>query len=97
MKESEEVKRLKTEKFQRMEALKKEKRVKIKALRPIRPWSTGGIKIFQPGDVLDLPESEAKEFCETSFNGYSGESGLKNSKYAQAQIVRAEYVPVAAA
>ena len=92
MKESEELQRLKTEKQKNLESLKTEPKVKIKALRPIRPDSLGGVRVLRVGEIAEVAASEAKEFCEKSFNGYSDESGLKSTKYSQVKIFRAEYV-----
>lgn len=92
MQDSDELKRLKKEKGQRLKKLHSEEKVKIKALRAIRPESLGGRTTIKEGEECEVAVSEAKEFCERPFNGYSGESGMKTSAYAQTKIFRAEYV-----
>ena len=90
--QSEELQRLNKERNQRLKILHSEEKIKIRALRPIRPESTGGKQTFLAGEELEVAASEAKEFCDRPLGGYSGEAGTKPTPYKQAKIFRAEYV-----
>lgn len=90
--EAEHAAQLKTDKKKLLSDLSKEDKVKIRAICFIRPLSTGGMKTFKPGEELEVAKSEAKEFCERKFNGYTPEPGTKPSAFPQTKIVRAEYV-----
>jgi hypothetical protein len=70
------------------------KMVKIKAIYPIRVGKGDAETVITPGNTVEVSESEAKEFCDKSFNlGMKDTFGNRHPSEAHAKIVkRAERV-----
>lgn len=67
--------------------------VKVRALQPIRP--SGQQNIYAPGEIVEVTEEDAKEFCDRVFVGNYGMSGMFPEQQAEAirhRIKRAERV-----
>lgn len=70
------------------------KMVKIRAKSPIRIMKEGVEHVIQPGEVADVSDAEAKEFCDKKIDiGYKNTFGNRHpSDIKKEFVVRAERV-----
>jgi hypothetical protein len=69
--------------------------VKIRALAPILVTKGSDKTLIQAGELADVPEDEAKEFCDRVFVGNYSEGGEHGEQWAESRrqrLKRAERV-----